>query len=473
MAQHRPYKPLLALRLTIYTMAVLTVTIAIIGSVFYFWSQQNIEDNIHRSLTIAGNIIRNEINAYTYDELRNTDTFNTLLTSLKEKVKVHRIIIINSNHSVIADSDNFLTPGDDYLNAMQDAYEIEQAEQGSFMATKLYSVSGSFFMGMYIPYSTRYGHNTGSIYISTGVEYLTRLRRTLRSMSIMILISLFAVGIIIYIVIQWLLIPTRRLMHAMIELRTGNMNIELTPSTNDEVGWLTAEFTTMAKAIREKLALQQRLASIGEIAVGVAHEVRNGLSPIMTAASSMRRHYPDNSMLESIIVEVRELDSFIQNFLAYARPHTPDLSKTIELADFLSKAAQRLSAHPVFKSKHITLSMNISPAEIPGDDTQLQHVFDNLLINAAEAIPDTGTISIITELHHAFVTIIVRDTGQGMTEEELKNALRPFYTAKKGGTGLGLSIAEKIISEHGGDVSVKSSPGKGCSIIIQLPRGEL
>jgi signal transduction histidine kinase len=233
--------------------------------------------------------------------------------------------------------------------------------------------------------------------------------------------------------------------------------------------------------MEEQVRRQERLATVGSLAAGIAHEIRNPLAALSGSVQVLRGEIElkeDNKRLMDIIVrETDRLNTIITGFLEYARPKTT-LTERIDLKLMLDETIMLIKNSRAYgDSIRINVVVDATIA-LTGDAQRLRQVFWNLLINSCQAMPGGGTIA-ISAVPFSFVDddtvwceLNVSDTGQGIAREYLGKIFDPFFTTKTGGTGLGLAIVYRIIEEHGGTISVESELGRGTSIKIRLPMVE-
>jgi signal transduction histidine kinase len=216
-----------------------------------------------------------------------------------------------------------------------------------------------------------------------------------------------------------------------------------------------------------------RLAALGQLSAGLAHELRNPLGTIKTSAEMLLKNVPaDNAVAREmagfISSEVDRTNSLVTRFLDFARPLAVRLEKT-DLTQVIDQAVSDVEKHqPPFD---VTIYKNYSP-EIPPfflDGELMERVMYNLVLNAAQASPPSGSITVKTRQIDGMVEIAVIDRGSGIQPKLLENIFNPFYTTKAGGVGLGLAIVSKIVDEHGGSISVESEPGEGSVFRVYLP----
>jgi len=246
------------------------------------------------------------------------------------------------------------------------------------------------------------------------------------------------------------------------------------------------------KRLQAEMIKMDRLASLGVLASGIAHEIKNPLAGIKTMAQSLQEEVEPTDhrreYLERIVRQVDRLDSLLRTFFSFARPQPP-VRRPHRLEDILQEVLALVDQK--MRSKGIELVTSF-PEELPAvfvDFDQIQQVFLNLLLNAVDAIEDRGTIRISarpvwttlkaidrrrgvlpTMLQETrFVEVNVTDTGCGIDPEHLGRVFDPFFTTKPEGTGLGLSIVYRILSEHGGEIRVESQKGKGTTFTLLIP----
>ncbi|MCX5903424.1 MAG: ATP-binding protein [Proteobacteria bacterium] len=277
-------------------------------------------------------------------------------------------------------------------------------------------------------------------------------------------------------------------------LQLGISSSILKNGTEQEIGNILAfQDLTLLKEMEEYVKRMDRLAAIGRLAAGIAHEVRNPLASIRGSVQVLQKNLrlsdSDKRLMEIVLRESDNLNGLISNFIQFARPNTQK-KEPIQLKHLVDETLQLFHNSAECRG-NITISQNISEdIYFKADPQQFKQVIWNLLINAAQAINDdrgeitltahytAGGLTAARELNPAApgaspktkVEIIVRDSGCGIGESEQDKIFEPFYTTKERGTGLGLSIVYRIIEELGGTISVDSSTGHGASFIICIPQ---
>jgi len=224
--------------------------------------------------------------------------------------------------------------------------------------------------------------------------------------------------------------------------------------------------------LEEQLRLSERFAALGEMAAGVSHEIRNPLGIIRSSAQllkkKMNKFDPSNNLPAVIIEETGRLNDIVTDFLMLSKPSNPTF-QTCEISDILNKNTAFL--RPEFeKSKcEVKILYQNNLPKIKADKNMLYQAFLNILINAMQAMPDGGLISISVTADRYDLWIVIDDEGEGIPDEILAKMWAPFYTSKEKGTGLGLSIVKNIIEVHQGTISLENRSNYGSQVRIRLP----
>jgi signal transduction histidine kinase len=261
---------------------------------------------------------------------------------------------------------------------------------------------------------------------------------------------------------------------------TWNLSISRLMDHNQERAGVVMIFEDVTQEVRleGEVEKMRRLADIGQLAAKMAHEVRNSLSPIKSAAQLIRDELvaqrASTEWPDVIIEEVDDLNGLTTEMLDFARP-MPLHPRSLSLSELLQKQVEALEASLREPHPHPPIVIQYAPPpdlpEIQADPVQLRRALRNLLMNAVQAMPDGGTLSLSAEFHSRAgqVALHFRDTGVGIAPQDLERIFRPFVTTKPKGTGLGLPIVQKIIHQHGGRVEVESQVGVGTCFTVFLP----
>ena len=230
---------------------------------------------------------------------------------------------------------------------------------------------------------------------------------------------------------------------------------------------------TDVKKLEDDARSREKLAAVGQLAAGIAHEIRNPLASISGSAqmlgTEMRTGSSERRLVEIIVTESRRLSKILEDFLHYARPR-PQKNVVFDVGATLSQAMD-LFSHSDEVADHHLLNLQVESAiSVLGDPDQVRQIFWNVARNAVSAMPEGGILDVTGRCEGPWYAIRFHDTGSGMTADRKEALFQPFATAFDGGTGLGMAIVRRLVDEHGGRIEVDSRPGFGTSIDIFLPR---
>lgn len=250
------------------------------------------------------------------------------------------------------------------------------------------------------------------------------------------------------------------------------------PDMPGELGQITKAVNKMAVSLTEKEQLAEQLhrsehlASLGRLVTDIAHELRNPVSIIQSTVELMEpklMHHPDlNECLNMIHEQLKRLNLLTAELLDFGRP-LPMKVESIDLQDLLGEVVAA-TGHLLQKNRSTFNFVN--PGQMPnitGNREKLMQVFMNLIVNAIQAMPEGGALTIDTFTAEKMACVLFRDTGVGMPEEDLSQVFQPFFSRKTGGSGLGLAISKRIVESHRGSISVESQPGEGTTFTICFP----
>ncbi|BDU74479.1 sensor histidine kinase [Mesoterricola silvestris] len=272
--------------------------------------------------------------------------------------------------------------------------------------------------------------------------------------------------------------PVEALMEGTLRVAQGDLTTAIKVEGHHELSHLAEAFNTMTSQISEtRLQLTQadKLASVGRLAAGIAHEINNPLTGVLTYASLMAKRLPEGDPnaedVDVIIRETKRCRAIIKELLDFARPAPPS-RKATDLNEVcrhsLAVVMNQLSLN------HINLALDLAQdlPEAYADGNQIQQIAVNLLLNAADVVePEMGQIRLVTRVYdEAFVELQVTDNGSGIAPEDLPHLFEPFFSTKGNrGTGLGLAVTWGIVESHGGSIDVQTELGKGTTFSIRIP----
>ena len=226
-------------------------------------------------------------------------------------------------------------------------------------------------------------------------------------------------------------------------------------------------------SVRKQLEAQERIAALGRAAAQVAHEVKNPLAGLLLYALHLKSKASkfaesEANLVDKIVNTINHLNSRVEQILGFARP----VSLTLSLGDLNQTVTDILELlRPQLEANHVEvrLSTGDHPAYARLDESSIRGALMNLVLNAVEAMPDGGILTVAINQTNEKLQLKITDTGRGVTEEQAKKIFEPFFTTKEKGLGLGMPYAKKIIDQHGGTMSFDSELGEGTTISIELP----
>jgi len=340
-------------------------------------------------------------------------------------------------------------------------------------------VVNDWYISRYEPLLDHRGAVVGSLYVGAReATFLELVHDFNRRVALVALVSILLAGIIAVPIAGIITRPISELVKANRRLAAGDMSVRVPTYGNGELASLGHSFNQMAETLhntQQELLQKEKLASMGQLAAGVAHEINNPLGTILLFSEAMCRELPEGDRhredLKMIIGETTRCKTIVADLLNFARQQEV-LTQETDVSALLEQAIEGVSHQPSFAQVQIVRQFAPDLPIIHADPAQLQQVFINLLNNAAEAMEGGGTITIAARpLDHQWVEIRVADTGCGIPEEHLGKLFTPFFTTKPlgKGTGLGLSIVYGIVKMHRGQITVQSQVGKGTTFTVTLP----
>lgn len=336
-----------------------------------------------------------------------------------------------------------------------------------------------------IPLSGQDEHLLGILLVGNTRRPYVELRNRIRSAALLA----GSVGIFLAILFSgWaasrVTRPVEQLAGAAREVAAGNWNTRVPVNSADELGALADSFNRMTHELlqqREQLVQSERVAAWRELARRLAHELKNPLFPLQLTVENLvraREQSPeqfDEVFRESsstLLAEIANLKGIISRFSEFSRMPQPQFQR-VQLNEILQNVARLLQAQLHSKESpaiECNLELAESLAPVAADAELLHRAFSNLALNALDAMPQGGTLTLRTRQDQGRSIVEVADTGTGLTAEECERLFTPYYTSKAHGTGLGLAIVQSVISDHGGRISVHSERGRGTTFTIELPR---
>lgn len=323
----------------------------------------------------------------------------------------------------------------------------------------------------------------GVLLVSSSRRELIQLENSIR----MVGLGVGAAGILFGALLSWwasarITRPVKRLADGAREVAGGNWDARVDVRSRDEIGELAGAFNEMTRQLieqRGRLVQAERVAAWRELARRLAHELKNPLFPLQITIENLQRarqQSPEQfeevfrESTSTLLAELANLKTIIGRFSDFSKMPRPQL-ESVDVNQLVRDVAKffepQLSApgHPPVR---IETAYDDSAPNVPADPEQVNRALRNLVLNAMDAMPEGGTITLRTKHSGGHVCLEVSDSGVGLTSEECERLFTPYYTTKHHGTGLGLAIVQSVVSDHGGKISVESQPGRGTSFRIEL-----
>ena len=336
-----------------------------------------------------------------------------------------------------------------------------------------------------LPLTGRNGELLGALLVGSSRGDIVLLTRHIMRISAVVAAAAILVGLLVtFWVSARITRPIEELAEGAREVAAGHWDTRINLRGRDETGQLASAFNHMTQTLasqRERLVQTERVAAWRELARRLAHELRNPLFPLQITVENMQRaqRLSHDQFLEvfnestaTLKAELANLNSIVNRFSDFSKMPPPEFSR-VDINEVIRSAVRLFEPqfHEVGKPTIATeYFLKEGLPEIDGDPELLHKAFQNLVLNALDAMPAGGTLNFRTAETQPGVRIEVSDTGKGLTPEECSRLFTPYYTTKQQGTGLGLAIVQSVVSDHRGTISVASEEGHGTTFRIDLPR---
>jgi signal transduction histidine kinase len=318
--------------------------------------------------------------------------------------------------------------------------------------------------------------------VGNSLEQEISLEKHIRNISLVIaLLGVFLGVIVSAIVAARVTHPVQELAEAAERIGQGNWDVRVEARSHDEIGKLAAAFNQMTQELitqRERLVQSERVAAWRELARRLAHELKNPLFPLqITVENLLRARQSSPQQFEEVfrestatlLAEIANLKTIIGRFSDFSKMPAPQL-EAVDLNALVQSVAQLFQAQLTHGSSPIRANLQLETIPpVSADPVLLRRVIENLVLNAIDAMPQGGTLTMRTSTADKYAVFELSDTGAGLTPEECERLFTPYYTTKQHGTGLGLAIAQSVISDHHGTISVSSTKDEGTTFHIELP----
>lgn len=336
-----------------------------------------------------------------------------------------------------------------------------------------------------IPLPGRNNELLGIFFVGSSRRELVQLTKEIRKTAAAVAAAALFVGLLVSFWISARITkPVEELTEGAREVATGRWDTRIEVRGSDEVGQLAVAFNDMTRTLasqKERLLQTERVAAWRELARRLAHELRNPLFPMQITVENLQkaRRLDAKQFLEvfnestaTLKAELANLNTIVGRFSDFSKMPAPRFVR-VNVNEVLRNAVRLFEPQFTAVGKPtITQEPFLTDPlpEIDADPDLLHRAFQNLVLNAMDAMPAGGTLTLRTSEHEGYVRIEVADTGKGLTPEECKRLFTPYYTTKQMGTGLGLAIVQSVVSDHHGNISVTSEEGHGTTFRIDLPQ---
>jgi len=383
--------------------------------------------------------------------------------------------------------------------------EVDQAVliQGKPWIDRAFVVN-DWYITAYEPIHNIEGDIIGILYVGMLEKpYIDLRNKVMLTFTGMAALSVVLLLTILFFITSSIIHPLKSMVFATNQIAQGELNQKVNIDFKDEIGQLAYSFNqmtenlkkanekllqwgkTLEKRVEERtkelremqdsLIQSEKMASLGKMSAGVAHEINNPLTSILINTHLMlektEKTHLFHEYLSLIADETIRCTNIVKGLLEFSRQNPPQKAYT-DINEIIRQTLQLLEHQAAFQNIRVTRKLGESLPQIKVDKDKIKQVFWNLMINAAEAMPNGGILTIASQLSEdeKFVEVIFTDTGVGIPAEYLNKLFDPFFTTKGSGTGLGLAVSYGIIEQHQGKIEVRSEPGKGSVFTIRLPR---
>ena len=336
-----------------------------------------------------------------------------------------------------------------------------------------------------MPLKGRNGELLGVLLLGSSAKELVLLKREILKIAAVVALAALFIGLLVsWWVSRRITRPVEELANGARDVASGRWDTRIDVKGSDEIGQLAGAFNEMTGTLaaqKEKLVQTERVAAWRELARRLAHELRNPLFPLQITVENMQRarqlgpqQFQEvfSEATATLKAELANLNTIVGRFSDFSKMPTPVFGK-VNVNEALREAVRLFEPQFTAVGKpHITTEYFLSDAlpEIDADADLLHKAFQNLVLNAMDAMPAGGTLSLRSSDAGETVRLEVSDTGKGLTPEECSRLFTPYYTTKQLGTGLGLAIVQSVVADHHGTISVSSEEGHGTTFRIELPK---
>jgi signal transduction histidine kinase len=439
-------------------------------------SQTRLVREIQESSTAVSEILQKSVEDLTSETEVETSRLADYLKEARQK-GVNEINIINTEGEIIDSSDPEKIGKKRDIKKLDKGLKAAPGKRGSGISSlKPYNLLVPVIVG---------DEQLGYVEIDLLLDNIKEIQHDNFIRRLVATCVIFSLGIILIIFLaRRYTHPIQRLVHKVKMVADGDLSVTVPVESTDEIGELAASFNEMVEQLRQRKSLEERLheaehlSRVGQLASGIAHEIRNPLNYISLAIDHLKGEIKSSSsrneeeivrIADTIKEEVRKANYMVLNFMNYGRPLK--LRRTVvAYGEIVNRALTVLGDK--LKEQNVTVRLE-SPPDLPPlncDQELFRNCLFNFITNAAQSMPAGGTVTLGAAFADGLFRLTFQDEGEGIAPEDLEKIFQPYFTTKEAGIGLGLAITERIIKEHGGEITVESSPGAGTRITVQLPQ---
>jgi nitrogen fixation/metabolism regulation signal transduction histidine kinase len=450
-----------------------------------FLKKEELPDGVELSLTAVRTQSVGDRNLYVIGGRRLDQNFlASLVLPSGTRALLYRNLEANFVPTALADAAGPV-PQADLLQPL-----IEQVQQQSTPQTLIKTIdwtpdpaSPETFHAM--PLTGRNGEVLGVLLLGSSRKELVTLRREILKTAALVALAALLIGLLVsWWVSRRITRPVEELANGARDVASGRWDAHIDVKGSDEIGQLAAAFNDMTRTLasqKEKLVQTERVAAWRELARRLAHELRNPLFPLQITVENLQRarqlgpqQFQEvfSEATATLKAELANLNSIVGRFSDFSKMPAPQFTR-VNVNEVLRNAVRLFEPQFTAVGKPSIATeffLSESLPEIDADPDLLHRAFQNLLLNALDAMPAGGTITLKSSDAGESVRIEVADTGKGLTPEECSRLFTPYYTTKQLGTGLGLAIVQSVVSDHHGAISVSSEEGRGAAFRIDLPK---
>ena len=323
--------------------------------------------------------------------------------------------------------------------------------------------------------------------ISSTADIALAKRRSAMTIGLVAISGILLVAVVGSMIAGSITAPVKQLVEVTEQIAAGDLTAEAAVKTRDEIGVLANSFNQMTRKLkrsRDKQVQSEKLAAVGQLAAGIAHEIRNPLTSIKMIVQLLRKRFQEDEAgwksIQAVLDEINRLEIVISGLLDFTRPMEMTL-KPANVADVVNDVLKLMESDLRHRKIELVKHMDETLPEIVLDADRMKQVFMNVILNSMQAMPEGGNLTIscheqVTDKSDNYsydkesraVQVEISDTGIGMSQEVLARAFEPFFSTKSGGTGLGLANVKKIMEQHGGSIQIESTEGQATRVVISL-----